>query len=73
MFDIKKLEETKGMNKKQLKKWAKENNLTLEFEKNCNWEFCYVGQEIDNGEDWEEIAELTIVDSGLVMYCNIID
>lgn len=72
MFDIKKLNETIGLNKRQVSKWAKLNKLTIEFEKQYNWEFCYIGQEIDNGEDWQEIAELTIVDNGLVKYYNII-
>jgi hypothetical protein len=73
MFDIKKLDETIGMNKRQLLKWVEENNLTVEFEKRHNWEFAYIGQEIDDGEDWEEVAELTIIDSGLVWYCEILD
>lgn len=72
MFDIKKLNETIGKNKRQLLKWVEENNLTVEFDKQHNWEFCYIGQEIDDGEDWEEIAELTIIDNGLVWYCEIL-
>lgn len=73
MFNIDKLNETIGMNKRQLLKWVEENNLTVEFEKKYNWEYCYIGQEIDDGEDWEAVAELTIIDSGLIKYYDIID
>lgn len=70
MFDIKELEKIIGMNKKQVMKWAGKNRLVVTiFEKTENSEIWDLGQEIDDGEDydWREFATVVIGNNNLVI------
>ena len=70
MFDIKELEKIIGMNKKQALRWASKNRLVVTiFEKTENRETWDLGQEIDDGEDydWRDFARVVIDNNGLVI------